>query len=266
MSEHPASSFVFSVVLHAAAVIGIFLFTHFVKPAVRETPKVFELVMGEGENFLATEAPESITVPVQTATITPEPERAPAIEVVPPPEPKQPAKVPAKTPEPKKAPEKAPPAKDVKAKQPTKQISFEDHKKLTKDKKAVPPPKQTPPQIAKIRESIVSSANKKGGAGGTAAKTDQVDPMIAYDALLRQKLKAALDKPLDVSDELVAEAVFMVGADGSLTRARIVKSSDDKEFDKAVLDAIGRTRMPERPDHKSDEVRITFRMKDEGGN
>jgi TonB family protein len=71
-------------------------------------------------------------------------------------------------------------------------------------------------------------------------------------------LRAALETPAGVSEELVATVDVLLAADGTLSHARIAESSGSAEFDHAVLVAIGRTRMRARPDGKSEVVTIPF--------
>ena len=80
----------------------------------------------------------------------------------------------------------------------------------------------------------------------------------AYFAELRRRLRAALETPPGVSEELVATVDVLLAADGSLSHAHIAKSSGSAEFDRAVLVAIGRTRMSARPDGKSEVMTIPF--------
>jgi TonB family protein len=44
----------------------------------------------------------------------------------------------------------------------------------------------------------------------------------------------------------------------------VAKSSGSAEFDRAVLDAIRRVKMPPRYDKKSDNVEFTFSMREKG--
>lgn len=111
-----------------------------------------------------------------------------------------------------------------------------------------------------------STSNTKGGAGGTALSRPDGPALEAYFGMLRERLLRALDKPPGISDTLVAEAEFRIGADGSLTAAKIVKSSGSPEFDRAVIEAFSRVRMPARPDGKSSVESLLFRTKDLGGN
>ena len=110
-----------------------------------------------------------------------------------------------------------------------------------------------------------STANKTGGAGGTALTRNEGPVLDAYFALLRERLLKALDKPAGLSDTLVAEVEFRLNADGSITGAKIIGPSGSAEFDRAVLDAYARVRLPERPDKKSSVHQLRFRTKDLDG-
>ena len=110
-----------------------------------------------------------------------------------------------------------------------------------------------------------STANKVGGAGGKALVRSDAPEMDVYFAELRDRLLKALDKPPGLSDTLVAEAEFRIGADGSIRGAKIISPSGSAEFDRAVLEAYSRVRMPARPDGKSSVQTARFRTKDLDG-
>jgi len=110
-----------------------------------------------------------------------------------------------------------------------------------------------------------STANKQGGAGGKALVRSDGPVMEAYFGMLRDRLLKALDKPPGLSDTLVAEAEFRIGADGSIRGAKIISPSGSVEFDRAVLEAYSRVRMPARPDGKSTVQTARFRTKDLDG-
>ena len=58
-----------------------------------------------------------------------------------------------------------------------------------------------------------------------------------------------------------------MAADGTLSGARIKRSSGSDEFDQAVLEAIARVRsIGPRPDGKSEVVKLDFRMREEDEN
>jgi TonB family protein len=93
--------------------------------------------------------------------------------------------------------------------------------------------------------------------GGNPAATEIDD----YFAELRGRLWAALRLPPSIGEGLIAKVEFMLGSDGTLSRPRILVSSGSDEFDRAVLDAIARTRMRARPDGKSEAIVVPFRTR-----
>ena len=109
-----------------------------------------------------------------------------------------------------------------------------------------------------------SSANKVGGAGGKAMTSDNSDVLAAYDALFKQRLREKFEPPPGLSDSLKVTIEVRSASDGSLSGARVVRSSGSKEFDFAVLDAIKRVRMPSRPDKKGETVEFDFSMRERG--
>jgi colicin import membrane protein len=108
-----------------------------------------------------------------------------------------------------------------------------------------------------------STANKVGGAGGTALSRDEGDVMDAYIALVIQRLREAHRQPPGVSDLLTARVDFRIGADGTVTFLRIVESSGNAEFDESIAEAFRRIRsLPAPPNRKTDTYRTTFRIRD----
>src|SRR5688572_27832806 len=111
MSDGSGKGFFFSATLHGL-VAALMFFSFVVKSDVKQIPKVFELVAGEGDNYLAREAPAlgtpggvSIEIPVVPEPAPSRPEPAPPVESVPvppgtpPPTPKVVTPAPAKEPE-----------------------------------------------------------------------------------------------------------------------------------------------------------------------
>ena len=268
----------------------------------KEAPKVFELVAGAGDNYMATEAP-ALGSPGGVKLAIPPP---PAPKVEPAPEPVAPAPQPVPEPSPvTPAPlEKAPPtmAPVTKASEPpvpnfknqiVKKIIRADSQakreikkereaeaKLTKEAfdkankaKAAAAAKGGPTKVAKIdtegiRSGVLggSTKNTTGGAGGKASVAEDGSLMERYFALLKNRLKENHEKPTGLSDTLVARVEFYVGADGSISRVRISRSSGSDEFDRSVREAFGRTKsIGARPDKKGETVELEFRMREEDG-
>lgn len=291
MNDRLPGALAVSLMLHAAAAGLMFLFNYAAELSQRETTKVFELVAGEGDNFAALAAPAlgepggiKVDVP-ELPSAQPEPPKA--VEA-PPPEPVPVAPAPVPKP-PEKTTPKAPPdpnlnfsqklkkaviradanAKRAVAKEreaEAKRLSKEEFDRLNKKNAKSPNP---PTKIAKaetegIKKGVVggSTENKTGGAGGKALTREDGPVMEAYFALLKDRLRKALEKPPGLSDTLVTMVQVHLAADGTLSGARITKSSGSAEFDQAALAAVKATRMPARPDGKSEVIDTQFRMKE----
>ena len=253
-----------------------------VQQRVEEAPKIFELVAGEGDNYMATAAP-ALGTPDGIKVTIPEPvvvKAAPVVEPVPEPVVERAPVTPAKA-----APPKVTPvepirdfSKDVKristkrqkrleaedkrlraiaekkekaaAAAAAKRMTKEEFDRLNKSKsKSAAPKSATPPKIAKIdgvgiAKGVVggSTANKVGGAGGKALTRDEGDALDLYFSLLKRRLKEALDKPPGLSDSLVAVVEVRIAANGLLSGAKVTRSSGSADFDHAALAAIARVR------------------------
>ena len=262
----------------------VLLLTYGFNPSASETPKIFELVAGAGENYTATEAPalgspagvklELPKAPVpkmepaKVEPVLPEPAPStPAPPVTPPPK----AVTAPVTPAPQPVEKKTPTMKqqilrkiwraDANAKKQAAKEREAEQKRMTKEQfdrankeKAVATAKGATPKIAKIdakgiAKGVVggSTANTTGGAGGTALTTPERNAVDAYVSALVQRLKDELDRTPGLDDGLIAEAEFHIMPDGRLTRGQITKSSGNEMFDRAVLRAIMAVRMAPRP-------------------
>jgi TonB family protein len=102
------------------------------------------------------------------------------------------------------------------------------------------------------------STTGSSGARSDMSAAPSGSELDLYFAGLIRKLRAALEIPEGVGDQLSAVADVLVSADGRLSDARLVRSSGNAMFDQAVLNAIRQTRMSARPDGKSDVVTIPF--------
>lgn len=277
-----------SLTLHGALIAVVLFFTYAVHTQVKETPKIFELVAGEGDNYMATEAPAlgvaggiklnvpipPTPAPVKPASLPPVPE--PVIERAP----VKPAPKPAEVKPPnytkdvlriaKKRENRLVEADRKKREAEAKRISKAEFDKLNKNKPA-PKPGKSSPKVAKIdAEGIAkgvvggSRTNKAEGSGGKALIRAEQSALESYIALLIQRLRAAHEKPPGLSDLLEAKVEFRIAADGTLSSAKIVDSSGSPEFDRSVLEAVARVRsIGPTPNGKSDVWVVTFRMKEE---
>ena len=321
MEANQQRAFFISTLLHGTVMALVLFFTYVVKEKVAESPKIFELVAGEGDNYMAKEAPAlgveggiKISIPappapkiepapvVQAAPVQAAPE--PVIERAPPPPPAADKKAaPAVT----KAPDAIPDmnkmlkqkaaitqirkeANDRRARQiaerkakaeadriakeeaaKAKRMSKADFDKLNKGKTTTTAPKSGgAPKVARIdAEGIAkgvvggSTANKTGGAGGKALVREDGDAMDLYFSLLRSRLRESLDKPPGLADSLVAVVEVQLAANGTMSGARIRRSSGSSDFDNAALAAVTRVRsIGPRPDRKTETITIPFRMRE----
>lgn len=290
MTARSPSAFLLSASLHGMVVAVLFLFTFLVQIQIKETPKVFELVAGEGDNYAATEAPAlgtpgGIKVAI-TAPPTPRPVAPAPVEPVPAPRP-APVEKAAPIAPPKEQETKIPDmAKNVRRIEAKRRAKLEardraereaEQKRLTKaefdkqNKARKAAATGGNPKVARIdAEGIAggvvggSTANKTGGANGKALTREEGDLLDAYFSMVKERLRDGLEKPPGLGDAVYAVAEFRLNTDGSITNARITRASGSDEFDRAVLNDIARFRAVRPPSNwKGDTVSLTFRMKEE---
>lgn len=271
MQANSPSAFLLSFTLHGLVVALILVFAYVLNQPEKESPKVFELVAGAGNNYAATEAPP----PSAANTIKFAPPKAPAPEIRPEPIPEiVPEKVVAPTPKlipPKKVivkPKPKPKPKKVTPKPKPRKMTKAEFDRLNANKRR-PAPKQSQPKQIKVRTIDANSfANVSSktltGAGGKALTREEGRLLDSYIALLKQRLRSAHQKPQGLSDLLKAMVRFRIGSDGVLSSVKIVKSSGSDEFDQSVLRAFAKVRTIGRPPHgKSDVWTLTFRMRED---
>jgi colicin import membrane protein len=268
-----------STLLHGAAVALIAVIAYLAGLTSSKPLHLFELVAGEGDNYLATEAPALGTPEGNPQLVAPPPQAAPAVVVS---TTKAPAPPAEKTIDLSKSLKTAVTKSIAKNKAEDERLARLEaarQAKLTKEEfdrqnKAKAAPKTPAPKtpVLKIDAKGLargvtggSTANTTGGAGGRAMTAAQGAMVERYTALLKDRLQQNLEDqaPPGMSDTLVATAVMRVEADGSLSSGTIRKTSGNTEFDKAVLDAIRLTRLPERPaGFATGLVELDFKMRD----
>lgn len=114
-----------------------------------------------------------------------------------------------------------------------------------------------------IKKGVMGATGAgSSGAGGTALARAMANEMDAYFGMLIQRLRDSHANPAGLSDLLNAEVQFTVAANGTISGVRIIRSSGNAEFDKSVLEAFARVKMPARPDKDTDVQRLTFRIKE----
>jgi TonB family protein len=277
MQSNTPSAFFLSLTLHGVIVAIMLLFTYVIQKQIKETPKIFELVAGEGSNYAATEAPaESAedliklkipTVRTPTPKVTPvEPEPQPIErEVTPPPEPNpvKPVERIVET-KPKPTTKKVEP----KVEPPPKKMTLAEFRKQTGATKnastAAPAPRNIKVKTINVKGIAGGSVSVSEGAGGKAVSRAESDLLDAYIALLLQRLRAAHIKPSGLSDLLSAKVRFNIAANGSLSGVKIVTSSGSREFDQSVLEAFAKVRsIGPTPNGKSDVWEVAFKMRED---
>lgn len=296
MTSTSPSAFLLSATLHAV-VLGLMLLFHYaVKLSEPEPPRILELVAGAGDDYMAKEAPALGTEGGIKVPIAKQPEPQP-IPTPPPPAPVAPPPPTPKAPPVSKAVEPETPdfqkklkqvirAADNKAKREIakeraaeKKREEEEKKRISKEQfdrenrsKTKTVASAAPKSLAVkkidvegIAGGVVggSSASKKG-AGGKALTSDNEDVLAAYYGLFKQELRKKFEPPPGLADSLKVEIEVRSNPDGTMTGARVAKSSGSREFDQSVLEAIRRVKMPVRPDRKSETIQFTFSMLDRG--
>lgn len=297
MTDRHAGAYAISALMHLGIVALALVLTYAVTQEKADAPKILELVAGGGNNYAATAAPAlgdpaaslKLDAPAPVAP-QPDPTPAPPVPETPPaplqaeptpvaapptPAPAKPAPTAAKPPDFSKTVARTAARresrimtkyrKQLEADEKRQRMTEEQFRKAHPNAGRAAPSKVARVDAAGIREGVVggSAANKEGGAGGRALTREEGDEAEAYFALLRNHLQDSFEelKPTDVSDQLSAKVGFFVGADGAISRVRLLRSSGNAEFDRAVLEAFRRTSpIGPRPDHRGDEVSLDFSM------
>jgi TonB family protein len=282
MTARSPSAFALSALLHASVAVVVLLAIFYSQQHAPERPVVFELVAGEGNNYMATEAPalgspgglaklslaKTVSAPVPATPKVVEVEEAPTQLAT--------IQVPDFSKKLKRADARA--LKKVEAQIKAEQAA--EKKRLSKaefdrlhGKSATPKTASASTRVANvpridaqgIAQGVVggSTANTTGGAGGKALQREEQGLVDSYIAFLRQQLRSAFEevKPPGLSDRLVATVELHILADGTLADARIIQSSGSDEFDRAVLQAIASVQpLGTRPDGLDEVQKIPFRM------
>lgn len=287
-----------SVFLHGTLIVLALAFVYWrsiVKPD--PAPTVFELVAGEGDEYAATEAPAlgtpggiKITVPEMprpepTPTVAP-PEPEPVIQAAPEPAPKAAAAIKSPTiPNMARNIERLADKREAnirkkvvqeqktaqkKADEAAKRLTKEEFDRLNAGKKSSTKATTNAPLPTKridaegIAKGVAggSTANTKGGAGGTALARSEGDLTEAYAALIVQRIRQALESA-SFNDVAAVMVQFQVSATGVISGARIVQSSGNAEFDQAIIKALQTIRpVGPPPTGRAETFRIPIRMRE----
>jgi TonB family protein len=269
MHARAPTAFMISLTLHAGVVLAIAMLAFVVQHNERPPVQVFELVAGPPTDLTATEAPAlgtpegEVDVKIHEMPAKPEP-AAPAIVPVPaviaPPE----VVAPPARPETKPAPKTS-------AKTESK-VSYKDFvakhglPSSSKSTTAGAPRAGKAPQIKTrgIPDGVVGGSSRShGGGGGKALTAAQHSALEAYTSRLVAALRQNHQKPPGLSDLLSADVECLIGADGSISGVRVVRTSGNGAFDQSCLEAFVRIgSIGPTPDGKSGTWTIKFHMVD----
>jgi colicin import membrane protein len=277
MNAQSPGAYGLSALLHGGVILLVLFFSYAATSMVKDSPKILELVAGEGDNYAATAAPALGSpggVKLQAAPVVPD---APAPLPVARAEESPIQAAPEARPIPAAKPAK--PAKPIDLVASLKRVEDRRKKRLETayEKQKAAEQKKEDLQRAQeakvahidaegIREGVIggSSENKTGGAGGKALTREEGSELDAYFSLLKARIKENHTPPEGVSDSLEARLEFFVAADGSLSHVHIVKSSGNSDFDRSVVEACQRTQsIGARPDGRSETVEMTFKMRED---
>jgi TonB family C-terminal domain len=309
MTATSPRAFALSATLHAAVVLLLVLAGWATRSRSPDTPTILELVAGDGDNYMATEAP-ALGDPNSIKLDIPEPaiSKAPASPVQPAPQPvvekatptvtKAPEEIPdftkmvkqkaaitqirkeandklaQKRAEKKEREEAAKRQKEEAAKKAkedaaqTRKMTKAEFDKLNKTSKSTTPSKTSggTVKVAKIDTKGIlagvqggSTANKIGGAGGTALTRAEGEAVDLYTALLARKIKDELDERPGVGAGLTVEVEIRILTDGTIRGFKILRSSGSAEFDDAVRETFAKLKMPPRPKGLSELQRFPIR-------
>lgn len=269
MSAQSPSAYGLSALVHGGAVALVLFFSYAADSMVKDSPKVFELVAGSGDNYAATSAPAlgNSVSPVRLQVPAPLPVTEPPVaKELPPPI--------------QSAPETAPPTARPKAAKPVdlvaslKRAEARREKRLeeryakeqaAEEKRLAAERRVNHIDAEGIKEGVLggSASNKTGGADGKALTREEGSELEAYFALLKNHIKD-YPPPEGMADNFSARVEIFVAADGSVSHVRIVTSSGNAEFDRYVIEACEHVRpVGPRPDGKSDTVQFLYSLRED---
>jgi|CZKI01.1.fsa_nt_gi TonB family protein len=275
MSPRAPAAYAISALIHGAAALLVLFFSYAANSVVRDSPKIFELVAGAGDNYAATVAPalgSPRVVKVAAPQVQPAPVQAAPVQAAPV------HAAPSAPPKPAKPPDLVADLKRVEARREArleakyqKQHEEERKRQAQEDLQRQQAEARAAAKVAHIdaegiREGVIggSTENKVGGARGKALTREEGSELDAYFSLLKARIKESHVPPEGVSDTLEARVEFFLSVNGSLYQVRIVRSSGNREFDRSVIEACEHTHsIGPRPDGKSEMVQMTFKMRED---
>jgi colicin import membrane protein len=254
MNAHSPGAFSLSVLLHGMAAAAVFYFAWSSQKTVPPPTSEIELVMGDGDNYAATEAPSSQGL--QMPLIRP-------LKRLPEPKPEA-----AEAPEPKPTavPINPVPTPANKTQMTLKDFLQQNPTRSSASKTLVPKINIRPIDSKAISSALTESPtnNHLSGAGGKALTQPNPNAIAAYVAMLVQRLRAAHQNPEGVGDRLQTTVTFYLGADGTISGLKIVGPSGNPGFDQSVLaafEAIGR--LPPPPTGFAGQRTLAFKVRED---
>jgi colicin import membrane protein len=274
MSAQSPGAYGLSALLHGGAIALVLFFSYAATSAVKDEPKILELVAGAGDNYAATEAPaigspggvKLQQVPVPRAEPRPVPQKAeaPPIQSAP-----EPLPAPTKAAKPAKPVDLVADLKRVEARREKRlEAKYEKEREaeLKKEAAAAKADRIAHVDAEGIREGVLggSTANKTAGAGGNALTREEGSELEAYFQMLTDRVRQNAVPIEGVSDRLEARVEFMLAADGSISHVRVIKSSGNSEFDASAIEAVSQTQsIGPRPDGRSDTRTMLYKLHNE---
>jgi TonB family protein len=118
-----------------------------------------------------------------------------------------------------------------------------------------PAPRTKAPRPATPSPSRVAIPLPQGAPLATAH--DDTSATDAYFAQFKQRLREAFSVPAGAANDASVELEVTSRSDGTFDATRVIRSSGNADFDRAVLSAVKSIRMPARPDSRGD-IQLTF--------
>jgi colicin import membrane protein len=272
MSAQSPGAYGLSALLHGGVIALVLFFSYAATSVVKDEPKILELVAGAGDNYAATAAPalgspggvKLQQAPVPRAQTPP----APRPKALPPPIQSAPEAVPAPA-KPAKPVDLVADLKRVEARREKRlEAKYEKEREaeLKREAAAAKADKVAHVDAEGIRDGVLggSTANTVGGAGGNALTREEGSELEAYFQMLTNRVRENAVPIEGVSDALEARVEFMLAADGTITRVRVIKSSGNSEFDASAIEAVTQTHsIGPRPDGRSDTRTMLYKLHNE---
>jgi TonB family protein len=117
---------------------------------------------------------------------------------------------------------------------------------------------------ASIKRGVTGGTGAQSeGQGGNALTVAERDQFETYVQILLSRIRDNHVPPAGLSDYLTVKVAMLVAANGTISNARVLQTSGDRDFDESVLDAVRRVSpIGPRPDRQAKDIVFTFRLKE----